>query len=119
MNEITIEKIFEMPEARTGHPIFRHPQYGVLICGDGEFAGEKEFCAECAEMVDEHGQSQDCACRKDIPFLGLWTPIDWKCEQPANYAIRDNNTTDEMENYEDWEIVDGADLTFTGKFRRN
>ena len=109
------EKIFEMPEA-TGHPIFRHPEYGVLICGDGEFAGEKELC-ECEKMT-EYGFPQ-CSCQRDIPYIGLWNPIDWEYEQPANYAIRDENTTREMENYKGWVIIDVTDLTFTGKFCRN
>ena len=119
MTDAEFEKIFETSESINGHPIFRHANLGILIAGDGEFAGEKELCKECSDVVAEYGFCPNCDCQQDIPFVGLWTPVDWKCEQPANYAIRDENTTDEMENCEDLPIVDVSDLEFTGKFRRN
>ena len=119
MTNAEFEKIFETPESINGHPIFRHANLGILIAGDGEFAGEKEPCYECARMIDKYGQNPDCYCQLDVHFVGLWTPIGWEYEQPANYAIRDENTTDEMENYEDWKIIDVSDLEFTGKFCRN
>ena len=84
---------FEKAWAGDGFPIFRHPEHGVLIAGQGELCGNDG----------------------DTDYIGFWTPIDCKVEAPAPYFLRDDQTTEEMENYEDWDGVNVEDLEYTGK----
>ena len=110
MNKEKLDKLFWRED---GFPIFRHPEYGILIAGQGEFVGEKRPCEKCHRMEDGWISSSDCD--QDTSYIGLWPPYDWKANAEAPYFIDDDNTTDEMRNESSWTIVRVEDLTYTGK----
>ena len=106
---------------RENNPIFKITgQKGVFIAVQSEFAGVPgDLCAECDEQLEKHGSyDYDCGCQMaDVPYIGLWTPQEWRAETECYHFVRDENTTKEMIDY-NWTCVEIENLVFTGKYKK-
>jgi hypothetical protein len=93
MTENEFKKIWRSGEL--GSPIFKNGR-NIFIAAQGEFATDTG---------------------DDIQYIGLYTPLEWRFELPCSAFIVDENTTDEMLNY-DWKAYNLRDLNYTGKHCR-